>query len=402
MIKILTIIGTRPQIIKAAAISRAISSNFPTRIKEYILHTGQHYDEKMSEVFFNELKIPKPDFHLHVGSGSHGTQTAKMIEGIEHVLTELNPDYLLVYGDTNSTLAGAIAASKIHIPIIHVEAGLRSFIKSMPEEINRIMCDHVSTLLFSPTITGIENLKNEGLLTRNQPPYTIDNPKVYHSGDVMYDNSLHFAEFAKSNSTILTQLSIQSNQFILCTIHRGNNTDYPERLNAIFAALESIAEQSNQKIILPLHPRTKKMLASSLNKELFIRIDANTNIIITEPVSFLDMIQLEANSSLIITDSGGVQKEAYFFHKPCVIIRPETEWTELVKNGTAILADADTKKIIFSFKTLFNNTELVFNPIFGDGKAADFICNKIIEHAENNRYDNTRAKSSSTQIHKTT
>ena len=382
MIKILTIIGARPQIIKAAAISRAISVDFSHRIKEYILHTGQHYDEKMSEVFFDELNIPHPDFNLHVGSGMHGMQTAKMIEGIEKIAIELRPDYLLVYGDTNSTLAGSIAASKLHIPVIHVEAGLRSYNKSMPEEINRIMCDHVSTLLFSPTTTGVENLKKEGFCIDNQPPYTIDNPKVYHSGDIMYDNSLYFAEFAKKNTSILTQLSVQANQFVLCTIHRDNNTDCPERLNSIFSALETIAEFSKQKIILPMHPRTKKILASS--EDLFQKINFNPNIIITEPVSFLDMIQLEAKSSLIITDSGGVQKEAYFFHKPCVILRPETEWIELVKNGTAILADADTKKIIFSFKTLFNNTELVFNPIFGNGKAASFICTKIMEHAENN------------------
>lgn len=383
MIKILTIIGARPQIIKAAAISRAISSDFSTQIKEYILHTGQHYDEKMSEVFFTELNIPKPDYHLHVGSGNHGAQTAKMIDGIEQVLTELKPDYLLVYGDTNSTLAGAIAASKIHIPIIHIEAGLRSHNKNMPEEINRIMCDHVSTLLFSPTTTGVANLEKEGFDLNNVPPFTFDHPKVYHSGDIMYDNSLHFATYAKHNSTILTQLSISANEFVLCTIHRDNNTDIPARLTSILKALEEIANYSTQKIVLPMHPRTKKMLHTLLNKDLLDKTLLNPNIIISEPVSFIDMIQLEANASLIITDSGGVQKEAYFFHKPCVILRPETEWVELVENGTAILADADAEKIIFSFKTLFNNTELIFNPIFGNGKAASFVCTKIIEHAEN-------------------
>lgn len=381
MIKILTIIGARPQIIKAAAISRAISNNYSSLIKEYILHTGQHYDEKMSEVFFDELKIPRPDFHLNVGSGMHGMQTAKMIKGIEAIITEISPDYLLVYGDTNSTLAGAIAASKIHTPIIHIEAGLRSYNKSMPEEINRIMCDHVSTLLFSPTTTGIENLKKEGFSINNLPPYTIDNPKVYHSGDIMYDNSLHFAKEAEQNSKILEQLAIKPNQYILCTIHRDNNTDNPLRLNSIFQALHFIEENYSQKIVIPLHPRTKKILSSNLDQELYQKIGSNPNIIITEPVSFLDMIQLEANTSIIVTDSGGVQKEAYFFKKPCVILRPETEWIELVQNGTAKLADANTEKIISAFKSLFK-AELNFSSIFGTGTAAEFVCNKIIDHAK--------------------
>ena len=384
MINILTIIGARPQIIKAAAISRCIKASFSNQIKEFILHTGQHYDEKMSEVFFNELNIPKPDFHLHVGSGNHGEQTAKMIDGIEKVLTELNPNYLLVYGDTNSTLAGAIAASKLHIPIIHIEAGLRSYNKSMPEEINRIVCDHTSTLLFSPTITGIENLQKEGFKIDNKPPFSIDNPKVFHSGDIMYDNSLYFGEFAKNNSTILSQLSIQSNQFVLCTIHRDNNTDNPKRLNSIFSALIAIANMSTQKIVIPLHPRTKKMLANTLNNDIFKTINSNPKILIIEPVSFLDMIQLESNASLIITDSGGVQKEAYFFRKPCIILRPETEWIELVENGAAILADANEEKIISSYLKFNNHNNLDFYSIFGKGNAADFICTKIIEHAEFN------------------
>lgn len=383
MIKILTIIGARPQIIKAAAISRAITANFSNQITEYILHTGQHYDEKMSEVFFNELNIPRPDFNLHVGSGRHGVQTAKMIEGIEKVVEELQPDYLLVYGDTNSTLAGAIAASKIHLPVIHVEAGLRSYNKSMPEEINRIMCDHVSTLLFSPTTTGVENLKKEGFQIENQPPYTIDNPKVYHSGDIMYDNSLHFAKQASTQSTILSRLDLVDKPYVLCTIHRDNNTDIPSRLNAIFSALKSIEETHHHQIIIPLHPRTKKILATTLTEELYQQIHADKNIRIIDPVSFLDMIQLEENASLIVTDSGGVQKEAYFFLKPCVILRPETEWVELVENGTAILANADREKIISAFDTLINNKLLNFYPIFGNGNAADFVCRKIIEHAEN-------------------
>lgn len=383
MIKILTIVGARPQIIKAAAISRSIRNSFSDQIKEYILHTGQHYDEKMSEVFFTELNIPRPDFNLNVGSGNHGEQTAKMIQGIEKVLEEITPDYLLVYGDTNSTLAGAIAASKIHIPIIHVEAGLRSFNKSMPEEINRIMCDHVSTLLFSPTTTGVDNLKKEGFAIDNNGPYTIDNPKVYHSGDIMYDNSLFFAQKAKDDSLVLEQNGLTPNKYLLCTIHRDNNTDDPKRLNAIFSALQKIQTEADQKVIIPLHPRTRKMLPQNLSKELYQQISSNKNMVIVEPVSFLDMIQLEANASLIITDSGGVQKEAFFFKKPCVILRPQTEWVELVQNGTAILADADEHKIILAFNSLINNSELVFSPIFGTGNAAEIVCTKIVEHAKN-------------------
>jgi UDP-GlcNAc3NAcA epimerase len=383
MIKILTIVGARPQIIKAAAISRSIRNSFSDQITEYILHTGQHYDEKMSEVFFTELNIPRPDFNLNVGSGNHGEQTAKMIKGIEKVLEEISPDYLLVYGDTNSTLAGAIAASKIHIPIIHVEAGLRSFNKSMPEEINRIMCDHVSTLLFSPTTTGVDNLKKEGFAIDNNGPYNIDNPKVYHSGDIMYDNSLHFAQKAKDDSQVLEQNGLTPNKYLLCTIHRDNNSDDPTRLNAIFSALQKIQTEADQKVIIPLHPRTRKMLPLNLTKELYQQISLNKNMVIVEPVSFLDMIQLEANASLIITDSGGVQKEAFFFKKPCVILRPQTEWVELVQNGTAILADADENKIILAFNTLINNSELVFSPIFGTGNAAEIVCNKIVEHAKN-------------------
>ena len=227
MIKIVTIIGARPQIIKAAALSRAIKNKFSNEIEEIIVHTGQHYDQNMSQVFFDELGIPAPNYNLGVGSGKHGEQTAKMIEGIEEILLKENPDYLVVYGDTNSTLAGAIAASKIHIPIVHIEAGLRSFNKSMPEEINRICCDHCSTMLFSPTETGYKNLINEGFNPENKKPFTIDNPGIYHCGDVMYDNSLYFG--SKANS----QQPTANSQYILCTIPRNNNTDEPERLSAI-------------------------------------------------------------------------------------------------------------------------------------------------------------------------
>ncbi|MEI6020876.1 MAG: UDP-N-acetylglucosamine 2-epimerase, partial [Bacteroidota bacterium] len=229
MIKIITVIGARPQIIKAAAFSRAIHKNYSSQIQEIIVHTGQHYDANMSQVFFEELGIPLPNYNLNIGSGSHGSQTAAMIIGIEKIILDEKPNAIVLYGDTNSTLAGGIAASKLNLPVIHIEAGLRSFNKSMPEEINRIMCDHVSTLLFSPTQTGFKNLINEGFKKDNSDPYHADNPKIYHSGDVMYDNSLFFSELADQKTSILQKLQLQKNQFILATIHRNHNTDEPLR-----------------------------------------------------------------------------------------------------------------------------------------------------------------------------
>jgi UDP-GlcNAc3NAcA epimerase len=379
MIKLLTIVGARPQIIKAAALSREIKTSYSDRIVEHILHTGQHYDQNMSQVFFDELSIPKPDFNLNTGSASHGVQTAKMIEGIENKLLQLKPDFLVVYGDTNSTLAGAVAASKIHVPVIHIEAGLRSFNKKMPEEINRILCDHVSTMLFSPTETGVKNLLNEGIVHHRQPPFNPDNPAVFHCGDVMYDNSLFFAEIAKQRSEILHIHNLKPGRFILATIHRDNNTDDPHRLNSIFEALYQIASVHGLVVFLPLHPRTAKLLQKNLSPELYRKIKDNTNIKISAPVSFLDMIQLEQNARMLMTDSGGVQKEAYFFGKPCVIFRPQTEWVEIVENGTALIADADKDRIVSSFLQLIDKDALVFPPVFGNGKAAEFICEQIIK-----------------------
>ena len=372
MIKIVTIIGARPQIIKAAALSRAIKNKFSDKIKEVIVHTGQHYDENMSQVFFDELGIPTPDYNLGVGSGSHGSQTAKMIEGIENVLLMEKPDYLVVYGDTNSTLAGAIAASKIHIPIVHIEAGLRSFNKSMPEEINRICCDHCSTMLFSPTSTGYNNLIKEGFNPKNKKPFTADNPGIYHCGDVMYDNSLYFG------STDNRQQTTGNRHYILCTIHRNNNTDEPKRLNAIVSALIKLSEEKD--IIIPLHPRTKKLLNVNLDSETYDTFINNSRIHITEPVSFLEMIRLEKDADLVITDSGGVQKEAYFFRKPCIIMRSETEWKEIVEVGAAIIADADEKKIIEAYNHFKDNNSIEFPEIFGDGNAAEFICKELINN----------------------
>lgn len=372
MIKIVTIIGARPQIIKAAALSRAIKENFSNEINEVIVHTGQHYDENMSQVFFDELGIPTPNYNLGVGSGNHGVQTSKMIEGIEEILLKENPDYLVVYGDTNSTLAGAIAASKIHIPIVHIEAGLRSYNKAMPEEINRICCDHCSTMLFSPTATGYNNLIKEGFNPENKKPYTIDNPGIYHCGDVMYDNSLHFAEMAKDK-----RLKTKGN-YILCTIHRNNNTDEPERLSSIVKALLKLSEE--KEIVIPLHPRTKKLLDVNLSSDIYNKLINNERIHIIPPASFLEMIRLEKNADLVITDSGGVQKEAFFFKKPCIIIRSETEWKEIVECGAAIIADANEEKIIDSYYQFIQKENQEYPEYFGDGKAAFFICNELINN----------------------
>lgn len=378
MIKIITIIGARPQIIKAAAISRAIRNNFSNRISEIIVHTGQHYDINMSKVFFDELEIPKPDYNLNIGSASHGKQTALMIEGIEKILLNEKPHSIILYGDTNSTLAGAVAAAKIHIPVFHIEAGLRSFNKKMPEEINRIVCDHASTLLFSPTLTGFNNLIREGFDPDTKPPYTIDNPRIYHCGDVMLDNSIYFSEVAEKKSGILKQLNLSPGKFILTTIHRDNNTDNPERLNAIFSALKNIAESQNINIVLPIHPRTSKLLRNNLRTGLYQAIKNNPLIKIISPVSFLDMIVLEKNTEMIFTDSGGVQKEAYFFQKPCIIMRSETEWKEIVENKAAIIADADETRILNAYEHFKKSNKILFPPIFGNGKASEFICKEII------------------------
>lgn len=380
MIKILTVIGARPQFIKAAALSRAIRNKFSDKINEVIVHTGQHYDDNMSKVFFEEMEIPKEDYNLSAGSSSHGKQTATMITGIEELLLKEKPDCVVLYGDTNSTLAGAVAASKIHIPVVHIEAGLRSFNKSMPEEINRIVCDHCSTLLFSPTKKGYTNLLKEGFPEFNQRPFTPDNPKIYHCGDVMYDNALYFSELAEKKSDILRQYDLAPNNYILATIHRNNNTDSPERFAAIFLALNKISSESKLKIVLPLHPRTSKALQSNLKKEVYDVMRSNPNFVLMPPASFLEMIVLEKNCMLVCTDSGGVQKESFFFKKPCIILRAETEWVELVESGTAILTDVDEKKIMYAFTQFRNKKNLAFPPIFGNGHASEFICEEIVKN----------------------
>lgn len=378
--KIVTIIGARPQIIKAAALSRAIKTHFAGKITEIIVHTGQHYDENMSQVFFDELGIPAPSYNLNVGSGSHGKQTAAMISGIEEILLTEKPNAIVLYGDTNSTLAGAVAASKIHVPVVHIEAGLRSHNKAMPEEVNRIMCDHISTLLFSPTITGYDNLVKEGFKKDNAAPYSANNPKIYHSGDVMYDNSMFFSKVAEEKTTVLAANKLKAGEFILATIHRNNNTDEPERLNALFKSLNDISQENNLDIVLPLHPRTAKLLETNLASDLLTKIRANSKFKIIAPASFLEMIALEKNCKLVITDSGGVQKEAFYFEKPCIILRPETEWIELVECGAAIVTDADETRIKKAFEKLTANTNQVYPKFYGDGKASEFICGQMLEH----------------------
>ena len=379
MKKIITVIGARPQIIKAAAISRTIKNNFSDKIIEVIIHTGQHYDENMSQIFFEELEIPFPNYNLNVGSGSHGEQTAKMLEGLENIYLQEKPDAVIVYGDTNSTIAGALAASKIHIPVIHIEAGLRSFNKAMPEEINRIACDHMSTLLFTPSETGHRNLLNEGIKNDQKEAASIDNPKIFLSGDIMYDNSLYFSVMSEQKSEILKELEITTDEFILCTIHRDTNTDDTSNLNAIFRALLRIQKTSNLKIVLPLHPRTKEKLNSHLDENLLTELNQNKNFKIIPPTGFLDIISLQKNARLIITDSGGLQKEAFFFQKPCIILREQTEWIEIVENGNAMIAGADEQKIGKCFEQLMKKTNFTYPNLYGDGNAANFICKKITE-----------------------
>jgi UDP-GlcNAc3NAcA epimerase len=378
-LKLINLVGARPQIIKASAISRAIKNCFQGKISEIIVHTGQHYDREMSQVFFEELEIHKPHYNLGVGSARHGKQTGLMITGIEDVLLSEKPDCLIIYGDTNSTLAGAIAASKQHFPVIHIEAGLRSFNKTMPEELNRIISDHSSTLLFAPTNTAFKNLIAEGFRPDNSPPYTLDNPKIYLTGDIMYDNTLFFASLAEKKKLImLEQLKIERNNFILVTIHRDMNTDDISRLSTIITTLLSLAESSKLPMVMPFHPRTAISLKNNLG-DLYKELNNSKYIRIIPPVSYLEMTLLEMTSLMIITDSGGVQKESHFFRKPSIILRKESEWVELVKNGTAILADADPGKISGAFDYFIKESNgLDFPGFYGDGKSAEFILKEIL------------------------
>lgn len=319
--KILTIVGARPQFIKAAAVSRAIATHnqhYPNQpVDEIIVHTGQHYDWNMSKVFFEQMQIPQPDYHLDIGGLSHGAMTGRMLEKIEAVILSEKPDLVLVYGDTNSTLAGALAAVKLHVPIAHVEAGLRSYNRRMPEEINRILTDHTSDLLFVPTDLAMENLRREG----------ITEDRIHWVGDVMYDAALHYETKAQQHSKILHKLGLNDRNYILVTIHRAENTDNPQRLRAIFEGLTLVANEI--PLVVPLHPRTKV----ALQREKMVKEKISSNIRLIEPVGYLDMVMLEKNARIIVTDSGGVQKEAFFYQVPCVTLRDETEWTELVDLG---------------------------------------------------------------------
>ncbi|MBP9150828.1 MAG: UDP-N-acetylglucosamine 2-epimerase (non-hydrolyzing) [Flavobacteriales bacterium] len=383
MKKLLTIIGARPQIIKAAALNRAIRTKFSDKLTEVLVHTGQHYDYGMSDVFFEEMGIPQPNHQLGIGSGNHGQQTGKMLEEIERVLELEKPDALIIYGDTNSTLSGALAAAKIHIPVIHIEAGLRSFNKRMPEEVNRITADHASTLLFSPTKSGLRNLEKEGFRSLNDAKKTgnadINNPYVFHCGDLMYDNTLFYSAKADEHESFFSKHEIDKENFILSTIHRPQNTDDIQVLSGILTALNEISLVDNIEIVVPLHPRTANMIAKS-NDTAIQELSRNPLFKIIEPVGFLEMILLEKHAKLVMTDSGGVQKEAFFMQKPCVILRPETEWTEIVESGCAILVGSNPTKIREGYAYFKQNKALKFPSIFGDGTAAEFICESIIEH----------------------
>jgi UDP-GlcNAc3NAcA epimerase len=354
MIKVVTILGARPQFIKAGSLSREIAKY--KEITEVIIHTGQHYDSNMSDIFFEEMQIPKPNYFLGIGGKSHGAMTGQMIEKIEEVVLKEKPDWIVVYGDTNSTLAGAIVASKLHIKLAHIEAGLRSFNMKMPEEVNRILTDRVSDILFCPTDAAIENLKNEG--------YENLQCKIVKSGDVMQDGAIFYKDLAvKPNFDI-------KEDYILCTIHRAENTDDETRLKNIFEALNEIAKE--KQIILPLHPRTKKIIE---NLKLNIQ-----NLTIIDPVGYLEMVWLIDNCELVMTDSGGLQKEAYFFSKSCITLRDETEWVELVDIGANVLVGADKGNILKAFKNYseFSSKYSKVN-LYGDGHASKIICEFILK-----------------------
>ncbi|MCB8999487.1 MAG: UDP-N-acetylglucosamine 2-epimerase (non-hydrolyzing) [Bacteroidales bacterium] len=355
--KILTILGARPQFIKASALSREFKK-YP-EIIEIIIHTGQHFDKNMSEVFFTEMNIPIPKYNLNINGLSHGAMTGQMIQEIEKIILLEKPDFILVYGDTNSTLAGALAAAKLNIKIIHVEAGLRSFNMNMPEEINRILTDRLSYLLFCPTESAVNNLNIEG--------FNNFKCKVFISGDVMKDNALYFSKIAEKKSTILSRLNLNSKNYLLCTIHRAENTDKLENLKQITKALNKLS--NDFEIILPLHPRTKNIIESNKLKINFHTI---------EPVGYLDMLQLIKYSNIVLTDSGGLQKEAYFFNTFCITMRDETEWTELIENGCNILTGANSEKIISSVQDCSKKTFPNSSGLYGNGNSAEYICNKIL------------------------
>jgi UDP-GlcNAc3NAcA epimerase len=356
--KIVTIVGARPQFIKAAALSRALKAL--DNIKEIIIHTGQHFDRRMSDIFFEEMDIPLPNYNLAINSLSHGAMTGRMLEGIEVILLKENPDFVLVYGDTNSTLSGALAAAKLNIPVVHIEAGLRSFNMEMPEEINRILTDRLSSILFCPTDNAIFNLKKEG--------FEHFGATIVKSGDVMEDSAIYYSNKSANKSDILQRENLEVGNYFLCTIHRAENTNSESRMRSIVAGLNEIANKS--KVIIPLHPRTR---------EKFLEFSLSSKIHVIEPAGYFDMIELIKNSKLVITDSGGLQKEAYFFNKFCVTLREQTEWIELVENGYNKLVGSSSSLIVdavnyFQHQKFYKNVEL-----YGGGTASEYIARYLLE-----------------------
>ena len=395
MLKIVTIVGARPQFIKAATVSRAISrhndsTNSSNSITEILVHTGQHYDQNMSKIFFDELKIAQPQYNLNIGSDTHGRQTAKMLSAIEEVLEKERPDWVLIYGDTNSTLAGALAASKLHIPVAHVEAGLRSFNRRMPEEINRVVTDHISNILFCPTDTAVKNLIKEGftniandgkflnrdLFENRLSAFSFQlSPLVVNVGDVMYDAFLANKNLAQQKSTILSDLELKPKGYCLATVHRQENTEDTQRLLNIFTAFEELSSADCPFIIL-LHPRTRKALQRYKDKD---RLSPHVRLL--SPAGYLDMIALEVHARVILTDSGGVQKEAYFARVPCVTLREETEWVETIEAGWNHLGGADSQKIVKAFQKAIDSSPNKQSNLFGHGKASELLLHELVSNS---------------------
>ena len=369
--KIVTIVGARPQFIKASTVSRAIlehNKNSNNKIYEIIIHTGQHFDENMSKVFFDEMQIPKPDYFLNINSLSHGAMTGRMLEQIENILMTETPDLVLLYGDTNSTLAGALSAGKLHIQVAHVEAGLRSFNMQMPEEINRILTDRISNILFCPTDKAVENLENESYPNK----LSSDNQQlIVNVGDVMYDAALYYSDHSKKPVCLSEFQKIP--KYVLVTLHRQENTDNSERFKEIIQSLNIISEK--QKIIFPVHPRT----ASKINK---LQTKLNKNIILCGPVSYLEMIWLLKNCQIVMTDSGGLQKEAYFFKKPCITLREQTEWVELVDLGVNYIVGSSFKKILSTYEKVIKCSFNFDSKPYGNGNAAKQIIQKLLRNYE--------------------
>lgn len=356
--KILTIVGARPQFIKAAPVSRKIREEY----KEILVHTGQHYDINMSQVFFDKLKIPQPDYNLNIGSFKHGEQTGRMLIGIERILLKENPDMVLVYGDTNSTLGGALATSKLNIPLAHIEAGLRSYNKKMPEEINRIITDHLSSLLFCPTKNAVDNLKKEGIIQG-----------VYNTGDVMYDSILYYSKILQNNAQWVKDLNINPGKYYLATIHRPENTENKENLSTVLKAFNNL----NQTVVFPVHPRTLNRLKGyGINKDSF------RNIQFINPVDYLDMLKLIMNCLKVFTDSGGIQKEAYFLDKPCITLREQTEWVETLKGNWNVLVQIEYNTILKAHKEQRVNYQVKEDRIFGVGRASEKILGIIEDFYE--------------------